>query len=364
MTSFLRPEWWTPRPAQLARALGPGQVLYLENLRFHEGEEGGNRHFAKALFDTFFGHLDSLTQNRVNYANIAFGASHRGLHASFLPLMNLIRGHKVLGLLQVKELEVLDEVLKEPKKPVVAFVSGLKIEEKIPAVEAMIRHGAIQTLFTASPAFLVASGYGAGNSLPGDDFMELEREVAVAHRLLELAAEFDIRVVIPMDLHVGFEKPDKTRPRLTVRSRIVGVEQIPFGSYVFDIAAEGPTGTTRTAKEIQSILANAGTVIYNGTVGLYEVEQFATGTRWIIDAIAESNAKIKLVVGGDGVLAVNRQMGGIEKAKKRFSLCTGGGAAPQIPCDGVPFCPRRPRWASEWKMSKWHHSDTTEIPRL
>ena len=74
----------------------------------------------------------------------------------------------------------------------------------------------------------------------------------MAHRLLELAAEFDIRVVLPMDLHVGFEKPDKTRPRLTVRSRIVGVEQIPFGSYVFDIAAEGPTGTTRTAKEIQS----------------------------------------------------------------------------------------------------------------
>jgi phosphoglycerate kinase len=313
--------------AGLSKALRPGQVLYLENLRFHEGEEGGNRHFAKALFDTLFGHLDSLAQDGVHYANIAFGASHRGLQASFLPLMNLIRGHKVLGFLQVRELEALDEVLKEPKKPVVAFVSGLKIEEKIPAVEAMIRHGAIQTLFTASPAFLVASGFTAGNSLSGDDIVEIEREIAAAHRLLELAAEFDTRVVIPTDLHVGFEKPDKTRPGFTVRSRMVEVEEVPFGSYVFDIATEGPTGPTRTAEEIRSILAGAGTVIYNGTVGLYEVEQFAVGTCWIIDAIAESDATIKLVVGGDGVSAVNRQMGGIEKAKKRFTLCTGGGAA-------------------------------------
>jgi phosphoglycerate kinase len=107
----------------------------------------------------------------------------------------------------------------------------------------------------------------------------------------------------------------------------VRVEEIPFGSYVFDIATDGATGPTRTAEEIRSILAGAGTVIYNGTVGLYEVEQFATGTRWIIDAIAECNAKIKLVVGGDGVSAVNRQMGGIERAKERFTLCTGGGAA-------------------------------------
>lgn len=324
---FIAPGIVDAGTARLARELKPGQVLYLENLRFHEGEEAGNRHFAKAIFDTLFGHLDPLAQSEVGYANIAFGASHRGLHASFLPLMNLIHGHKVLGLLQVKELEALDEVVKEPKKPVVAFVSGVKIEEKIPAIEAMIRHGAIQTLFTAAPAFLVASGYPAGNSLPGDDSIELEREVAAAHRLLELAAEFNAKVIVPMDLHVGFEMPDKTRPRQKVRSRIVGAEQIPFGSYVFDIATDGPAGRTQTAEEIKAILADAGTVIYNGTVGLYEVEQFAVGTRWIIDAIAESNAEVKLVVGGDGVTAVSRQMSGIEEAKKKFTLCTGGGAA-------------------------------------
>jgi phosphoglycerate kinase len=324
---FLAPGVVDTETARLSRALKPGQVLYLENLRFHEGEESGNRHFAKAIFDTLFGHLDPLPQSQVSYANIAFGASHRGFHASFQPLMNLIRGHKVLGLLQMEELEALDQFMKDPQKPVVAFVSGVKIEEKIPAVEAMIRHGAIQTLFTASPAFLVASGFAAGNSLPGDDPMELEREVAAAHRLLELAAEFGARVMIPADLHVGFEKPDKTRPNLKVRSRIVGVNDIPFGSYVFDIAANHSSGLTRTAEEINSILSEAGTVLYNGTVGLYEVEQFAAGTNWIINAIAESKARIKLVVGGDGVAAVSRQTGGTEEAIKRFTLCTGGGAA-------------------------------------
>ena len=112
-----------------------------------------------------------------------------------------------------------------------------------------------------------------------------------------------------------------------MRSRIVGVNEIPFGSYVFDIAANHSSGLTRTAEEIKSILSEAGTVLYNGTVGLYEVEQFAAGTNWIINAIAESKARIKLVVGGDGVAAVSRQMGGTEEAKKRFTLCTGGGAA-------------------------------------
>jgi phosphoglycerate kinase len=324
---FLAPGVIDTETARMARELKGGQVLYLENLRFFEGEESGNRHFAKAIFDTLFGHLDPASQNRVNYANSAFGASHRGLHASFLPLMNLIHGHKALGLLQLKELEALDAIMKNPRKPVVAFVSGVKVEEKIPAVEAMIRHGVVQTLFTAAPAFLVACGCTAGNSLPGGDLIELEREVAAAHRLLELAAEFGTTVVTPRDLHVGFEIPDKTRPRLRVRSQVVGVEQIPFGSYVFDIATADGSGATRTAEEVKAMLSDAGAVICNGTVGLYEVEQFATGTDWIVDAIAESKADVKLVVGGDGVAAVNRRMGGIQKAKQKFTLCTGGGAA-------------------------------------
>jgi len=324
---FMAPGVVDAETASLARGLGPGQVLYLENLRFHEGEESGNRHFAKAIFDTLFGHLDPDSQRRINYVNSAFGASHRGLHASFLPLMNLIHGHKVLGLLQVRELGTLDEILREPSRPVVAFVSGVKMGEKIPAVEAMIRHGAIQTFITASPAFLVASGLSAGNSLSGADVLEVEREVAAAHRLIELAAEFDVKVVIPKDVHVAFELPDKFRPLLRVSSRVVDAESIPFGSYVFDIAATSNGAVTRTASEIQAILADAGTIIYNGTVGLYEVEQFIEGTNWIVDAIAQCPTKVKLVVGGDGVTAVNRRMGGIETAKEKFTLCTGGGAA-------------------------------------
>ncbi len=324
---FMAPGVVDAQTASLARGLGPGQVLYLENLRFHEGEESGNRHFAKAIFDTLFGHLDPDSQRRVNYVNSAFGASHRGLHASFLPLMNLVHGHKVLGLLTGSELETLDGILREASRPVVAFVSGVKISEKIPAVEAMIRHGAIQTFVTASPAFLVASGLSAGNSLSGADVLEVEREVAAAHRLIELAAEFDVKVVIPKDVHVAFELPDKFRPLLRVSSRVLDAESIPFGSYLFDIAAASDGAATRTAGEIQAILAEAGTIIYNGTVGLYEVEQFAEGTNWIVDAIAQCPAKAKLVVGGDGVAAVNRRMGGIEAAKEKFTLCTGGGAA-------------------------------------
>jgi len=241
--------------------------------------------------------------------------------------MNLIPGHKVLGLLQVKELRALDEILKDPRKPVAAFVSGVKIAEKIPAMEAMIRHGAIQTLFTASPAFLVACGYSVGNSLTGSDLIEVECEVAAAHRLIELAGEFNACVKIPKDFHVGFEMPDKFRPRLKVPSQVVGVGKIPFGSCVFDIAAEDGSAAGRTSDEIRRILADARTVIYNGTVGLYEVEQFATGTDWLVGAIAACDADVKLVVGGDGVTAVNRRMGGIREAEKVFTLCTGGGAA-------------------------------------
>ena len=155
----------------------------------------------------------------------------------------------------------------------------------------------------------------------------MEREVADAHRVLELAAEFGVEVKIPTDIHVGFEVPDKLRPHLRVPSRVVKVEEIPFGSYVFDIAVEDSSGPSGTASEIKSILANAGTVIYNGTVGLYEVEQFAAGTDWIVDTIAACNAGVKLVVGGDGVAAVNRRMAGAKEAKKKFTLCTGGGAA-------------------------------------
>ena len=313
--------------AALARNLKPGQVLYLENLRFHEGEESGNRHFAKAIFDTLFGHLNVRQQEQVNYANSAFGASHRGLHASFLPLMNLIHGNKVLSLLQLHELEALDDIMKNPKKPVVAFVSGAKIAEKIPALETMIRHGAIQTLFTAAPAFLVACGYSAGNSISGSELIDLEQEVGAAHRLLELAAEFDAEVIIPKDLHVGFAIPDKIRPKVRVPSQVVPVEEIQFGSYVFDIAPQSESGSTRTASEVKAALGRAGTVIYNGTPGLYEVEQFAAGTNWLVDAIAECKAEVKLVVGGDGVGAVNRRMGGIDRAQKKFTLCTGGGAA-------------------------------------
>ena len=108
---------------------------------------------------------------------------------------------------------------------------------------------------------------------------------------------------------------------------VVGVEEIPFGSRVFDIAAGDGSGSGRTADEVEAMLADAGTVIYNGTVGLYEVDQFATGTDWIVGAIAACDARVKLVVGGDGVAAVNRRMGGIQEAQKKFTLCTGGGAA-------------------------------------
>jgi len=313
--------------AKLSRELKPGQVLYLENLRFYDGEESGSRHFAKALFDTLFGHLDSSAQRSVSYVNSAFGASHRGLHASFLPLMNLIGGYKVMGLLPAKELSLLDEILKSPKKPVAAFVSGMKMAEKIPAVEMMIRHGSIQRLFTAAPAFLVASGFPSGNSVSGYDPLDVESQVSAAHRLLELAAEFDVEVKIAADLHIGLAVPDKFRPKKRVPSKTACADEIPFGAYVYDILPEYNHAQTRTGDDIKGILEGAATVILNGTVGLYEVEQFSAGNDWLVRTIADCGAELKLVVGGDGVAAVNRRMGGIQEAEKTFDLCTGGGAA-------------------------------------
>lgn len=313
--------------SSMAQDLRNGQVLYLENLRFYEGEEAGDIYFAREIYDTLFGHLSPSEQVSVGYANIAFGAAHRGKHGSMAPLMQLIQGPRVLGLLQDRELRALDSVLEDPPKPVVAFVSGVKISEKLPAVEAMIRRGVIDVLVTASPAFMVAMGNVPGISLPGDDIVAQENEVAAAYRLLELARERGVKVIIPKDVVAAFAFPNVTDPKSKVKAEIARVDEIPEGTYILDIAATDNEGNeTETIKEIREVLRTAGTVIWNGTMGLVEVEQFRSGTDTVIKLINSCGAKKKLVVGGDGVAAVNRCLR-MDKAAKRFTLCTGGGAA-------------------------------------
>ena len=278
--------------AKLVRELKDGQVVMLENLRFHKEEEANDEAFARELAS--FADV---------YVNDAFGTAHRA-HASTAGMVPFVK-EKAAGFLMRKELEYLGRILRNPEKPYVAILGGAKVTDKIkvienllPKVQAMLIGGAM-----AYP-FLKAQGVEVGKSRVEQD------KLALATKLMDAAGRLGAELVLPMDHVAGTEPTDKAEVRE------VPERAIPADLMGLDI---GP----KTRDHYRQHIRGAKTVLWNGPMGLFEVEKFAAGTRAVAEAMAENREAVTVVGGGDSAAAVN-EMGFGPKMKH---VSTGGGAS-------------------------------------
>jgi phosphoglycerate kinase len=256
-----------------ARALKPGEVLLLENLRFHPEEEKNDDGFARklaALADV--------------YVNDAFAAAHRA-HASIAAITRHLQP-AVAGLLMRRELEALGRILESPARPLVAVLGGAKVSDKIALVEHLLaRVDALVIGGGMAFTFLRALGHGVGRSLVEPDRIE------TARTSMETARRRGVQVVLPVDAVVagGLDSPS---------GRAVAIRDIPDAQMGLDI---GPL----TVERFAAVLRTAKTIVWNGPMGVFEKPAFATGTVALARAVAESPA-FSVIGGGDTVAAVNQ----------------------------------------------------------
>ena len=280
---------------QKAKKLEPGSVLMLENMRFREEEESGDKTFAEQL--AALGDF---------YINDAFGTAHRE-HASTAVIAQFFdEEHKSFGYLMEKELEAIDKVLHSGEKPVLAILGGAKVSSKItiidnilPAIDKLIIGGGM------TYTFIKAQGGEVGDSICEDDKLDLAKDI------LAQAKQQNVEVYLPTDVVAAddFNNGAKTQ--------IVPVDQIPEGWQGLDI---GPD----SIEKVKEVILTAKTILWNGPVGVFEFENFATGTKALGDAIGEATkaGAFSLVGGGDSVAAV-KQFGYEDKVSY---VSTGGGA--------------------------------------
>lgn len=287
-----------PKATAAVLALKPGQVLVLENLRFHPGEQKGDAEFAKQI--AAFGDV---------YVNDAFGTCHRK-DASMLAVPAAIKGKpRVVGYLVAKELEVLDKLLSAPHRPVVAILGGAKVSDKIGFIKSLL--GRVDHVLVGgamSYTFLRAQNRGIGNSRVEADKLD------VASELLKSGG---VKIVLPLD-HLVVEKLDAPEKRRVVEG------DIPDGWIGVDI---GPKTIARYRDEI----GRAGTVVWNGPMGKFEDEPYSGGTRAVAEALAASKA-VTIVGGGETAEAVED----LGLADKMTHVSTGGGAFLEY-VEGTPF---------------------------
>jgi len=287
-----------PEVEAQVEALPTGGVLVLENLRLFPGEKKGDPAFAAAIAK-----LGDV------YVNDAFGTCHRE-HASMFAVPEAMAGRpRVVGFLVQKELEYLDRLLADPKRPLVGILGGAKVSDKILLIEKLLNltdkllvGGAM--IFT----FLKSQGHEIGRSLVEDDQLELAR------KLLATGGE---KLILPVDVLAADDPNEPTQ------TKVVGLD-VDCCWYGMDI---GPETIAAYAKHV----AEAGTVVWNGPVGRFEVEAFAAGTRKIAEVMAEADATT-IIGGGDSAAAV-RQFG---LADRMSHISTGGGAFLEY-LEGKPF---------------------------
>jgi phosphoglycerate kinase len=279
-----------PEVEAAVRALRPGEVTLLENLRFHPEEEANDPEFARQL--AALGDV---------YVNDAFGTAHRA-HASTEGIAHFLPA--VAGLLLERELSALGRALADPERPFVTILGGAKVSDKIGVIENLLDR--VDTLIIGggmANTFLLAQGYHIGKSLAEQDKADLARQ------LLERAHDRGEHIALPVDVIVA--------PQMSadVPHRNVGVEEVPEHEAIFDI---GPL----TAGHYRASLAGARTIVWNGPMGVFEIEPFAAGTRAVAEAVAESDA-FTIVGGGDSVAAIEEA--GL--ADRISHVSTGGGAS-------------------------------------
>ena len=265
-----------------------GEVILLENTRFHSEEESNDPEFAKELAS-----LGDL------FVNDAFGTIHRG-HASTLGVTNHLPSYA--GLLLEKEINVLSQLMENPKRPLCLIMGGAKIDTKIGILESFLP---IADSFLIGGAlantFLAAQDHSVGNSLYEKD------KISTASRFLTEAR--DKEVLLPTDVTLAEEISE------SAETTIASVDKVPTNAKILDLGPE-------TQKEFAKSILNAKTILWNGPMGLYEFTPFTEGTRSIIQAIKESSA-LKIVGGGDSIDAFHK-LGFQESDFTHVS--TGGGA--------------------------------------
>ena len=269
----LAPDCVGPEAEVRAFALQAGEVLLLENLRFHPEEEANDDGFAQRLA--------SLADV---YVNDAFAAAHRA-HASIAAITRYLKP-AAAGLLMKRELEALTRLLEAPERPLAAVLGGAKVSDKIALVESLLaRVDALVIGGGMAFTFLRALGHAAGKSLVEPDRLDTARAA------LEMARRRGVQVVLPVDAVVapGLDSPS---------GRAVGIREIPADQMGLDI---GPL----TVERFAAALKTARTVVWNGPMGVFEKPAFAGGTVALARAVAESSA-FSVIGGGDTVAAVNQ----------------------------------------------------------
>ncbi len=274
----------------LAADLKEGEVLLLENVRFHAEETKNDAAFSKALA--------SLAEI---YVNDAFGSAHRA-HSSTTGVADYLPA--VGGYLIRKELEYIGGALENPKRPLVAILGGAKVSDKIGVITNLLN--TVDTLIVGGGmayTFFAALGYSVGTSLCETDKIDMAKE------MMETAKTKGVKFLIPIDNRVGREYAEDTE------NMVVDSDSIPDGWMGLDI---GPKTEALFAEAVK----DAGTVIWNGPMGVSEWKNFASGTIAVATAIAESGA-ISIVGGGDSAAAVQK----LGFADKMSHISTGGGAS-------------------------------------
>jgi phosphoglycerate kinase len=287
-----------PEVTAAVQALKPGEVVVLENLRFHPGEQKGDEAFAKQL--AALGDV---------YVNDAFGTCHR-TDASMFAVPTAMQGKpRVVGFLVAKELDILGQLLTNPPRPLVGVMGGAKVSDKIGFIKSMLQrvdHLLIGGAMTYT--FMLAKGQSIGNSKAEADKVDLAKE------LLAWGGE---KVLLPID-HLVADKPEASAATSVVEG------EIPAGKYGMDI---GP----KTVARYSDIIRRAGTVVWNGPMGKFEDEPFSQGTKAIGQAMTESQA-VTIVGGGETAEAVEEF--GLDS--KMTHVSTGGGAFLEY-VEGTPF---------------------------
>ena len=273
-----------------AAALQPGEILLLENLRFEKGEEKNDPEFAKQLA--------SLADV---YVSDAFGTVHRA-HASTAGVAAYLPAYA--GLLVEKELSVMGKALENPKRPFVAILGGAKVSDKIGVIQNLLdKADTIMIGGGMAYTFLKAMGYSVGDSLLEADKVDFARE------MIEQAQKKNVMFLLPVDtaIHTKFENTDEFMT--------VDVSMIPDGYMGLDI---GP----QTVELFSAAIRQAGTIVWNGPMGVFEFSAFSAGTEAVAKAVAESDA-ITIVGGGDSAAAVEK----LGYADRMTHISTGGGAS-------------------------------------
>ena len=300
-TVKLAPDCVGAEAAALRAALGAGEVLILENTRFHAEEEVNDKDFAK-----------QLAGSAEIYVNDAFGTAHRA-HASTEGVTHFIPT-SAMGFLMERELQYLCDELEKPAKPFLVIMGGAKVSDKIQVITSLMEKADAFIIGGAmANTFRKAQGYHTGNSRVEADKLDLALEI------LAKAKAKGVRFLLPADTRITQEFKDGAATQVTAPYEQGG--ETPDGWEGIDI---GDVAIREFSEEV----AKARTIIWNGPMGVFEIENFAKGTRAIAEAVAQATSKgaVTIIGGGDSVTAVNQF--GLDD--KMTFISTGGGASLEL----------------------------------